>query len=182
MILQFENNVHAETLYSTHGIERAVPSDFSVYPTQPFNHEPGRLLMLNVIVRSLGDTTIFHCAGRILSGDKTLYGAAVAYASGRTLVLDLAHVQGIDAGGLGMLLELRQWTEANGIQLKLCNVAGSAQQVLEFTRLNRIFEICSSEEIACLPARSRSTISSTGRLDRSSRQKEESGHAQNLEG
>jgi len=63
-----------------------------------------------------------------------------------TLILDLAQVDRIDAGGLGVLLGLRAWARSNGIQLKLMNVTNRGQQVLELTNLDRVFEICSVED------------------------------------
>ncbi len=63
----------------------------------------------------------------------------------RTLILNLAQVDRIDAGGLGELLRLRAWARTNGIQLKLMNFTGRVQQVLDLTNLDRVFEICSVE-------------------------------------
>jgi len=69
------------------------------------------------------------------------------------LVLDLARVGIVDAGGLGVMLELREETQAKGIDFKLMNVTKLLGAVLEITRLNSVFEVTSAAEI--LPAASR---------------------------
>src|SRR5215469_16979305 len=77
--------------------------------TDLFRKGPGRSSMLNVTVQNLGDVSILHCQGRILFGDTTLYTTALSQKNFRTLVLELAQVDDIDAGGLGILLDLRAW-------------------------------------------------------------------------
>jgi anti-anti-sigma factor len=105
--------------------------------------------MLNVSVQSLGNVTVFRCQGRIMSGDEDaiLRKAVLSQTDTKVVVLDLEQVSGIDAGGLGVLLGLRAWTRSNGIRLKLMNVLGSIRQMLEVTNLDRVFEICSEEEL-----------------------------------
>src|SRR5262249_55289122 len=112
-----------------------------------------RGLMVQISVENLGETVIFRCQGRITSGDENaiLQTAALSHAEVSTLVLDLVQVPVIDAGGLGVLLALRTWTDANGIQLELMNVPSAVQQVLEATQLDRVFEIRSEIGMVCLP-------------------------------
>jgi anti-anti-sigma factor len=59
----------------------------------------------------------------------------------------LAQVALIDAGGLGAFLELREWTQSNGIEFKIMNVRRLVQQVFEITRLDTVFEISSRESM-----------------------------------
>ena len=73
--------------------------------------------------------------------------AVLSQADVSTLVLDLAQVAGMDAGGLGVLLGLHARTYSSGIQLKLMNVPNSIQQMLEVTNLDRVFEICSEKDL-----------------------------------
>jgi len=63
------------------------------------------------------------------------------------LILDLARVSTIDAGGLGVMLELREQTQAKGIDFKLMNVTKLVSWVLEITRLNTVFEVTSEAEV-----------------------------------
>ena len=111
--------------------------------------------MLNVNVQTLGRIVIVRCQGRIVADDENavLRKAVLPQAACSRLVLDLAEVAGIDAGGLGALLRLREWTRANGMQLKIMNVPRTVQQVLEVTNLDRALEICSEEELVDLSHR-----------------------------
>lgn len=109
--------------------------------------------MLNVTVQNLGDASVLHCQGRLLFGNKNLYATALSQKRASTLVLDLAQVNGIDAGGLGVLMELRAWANASGIEFRLLNVMRSVQRILERTRLNLVFEVCSVPEMLHLLGR-----------------------------
>ena len=101
--------------------------------------------MLNVSVQKLGDTTVLRCQGRIVIGDACtiLRNAVLGLTHTRRLVLDLAQVDRIDAGGLGVLLSLRKWARSNAIRLRLMNVMNQVEHVLELTRLDGVFEFCS---------------------------------------
>src|SRR6266481_5491659 len=105
--------------------------------------------MLKVQVEKLGDKVVLHIQGRIVHGvaTTTLREAVFAQAGASAVLLDLAQVGLIDAGGLGTLLELRQWTQSKGIEFRLKNVRKLVQQVFEITRLDTVFEISSRESI-----------------------------------
>jgi anti-sigma B factor antagonist len=105
--------------------------------------------MLNATVQKLGDTTVLRCQGRIVIGDAytTLRNAVLSQTHTRMLVLDLAQVDRIDAGGLGVLLGLREWAYSNAIGLRLMNVMNQVEQVLELTKLDRVFEFCSVRDM-----------------------------------
>jgi len=108
--------------------------------------------MVKLNIQALGNVAIFRCQGRIVAGDEhtIVREIVLSQADYTTLILDLAVVGGIDAGGLGALLGLREWTRANGMQLKIMNVPRTVQQVLEVTNLDRALEICSEEELVHL--------------------------------
>jgi anti-anti-sigma regulatory factor len=59
--------------------------------------------MLNATAQKLGDSTVLRCQGRIVIGDAyaILRNAVLRQTHTRTLILDLAQVDCIDAGGLG---------------------------------------------------------------------------------
>jgi anti-sigma B factor antagonist len=103
--------------------------------------------MLKVHTRNLGNVAVVGLQGRIVNGETAPLREAV-YAQSKTsaIVLDLARVTAVDAGGLGMLLELRRHTESNGVGLKLMNVSRFVRQVLEITRLDSVFEIIPKAE------------------------------------
>jgi anti-anti-sigma factor len=106
--------------------------------------------MLNVHVEKLGDVDVLHVQGRIVYGvaTRTLREAVFARAGASAVVLDLAEVVLIDASGLGALLELREWTQSNGIEFRLMNVRKLVQRVFEITRLDTVFEISSRESMS----------------------------------
>lgn len=105
--------------------------------------------MLKVEAEELGMVTILHLKGRVLAGIATTFLRESVFnqAGASTLILDFAHVDLIDAGGLGTLLELREWTQFMGIELKLMNVIGRVRQVFEITRLDSVFDISSGEMV-----------------------------------
>jgi len=108
--------------------------------------------MLHTTVQQLGDASVLHCRGAILAGEaySILLTTAMSEGRARLLILDLAEVDRIDAGGLGILLGLREWAQGNAIRFKLMNLMHSVEQILELTGLNRVFEICSVPESLCL--------------------------------
>gem|GEM_PF-1250422 len=123
-----------------------------IYSPHHFAAKRRRLFMVKLNIQALGNVAIFRCQGRIVAGDEhtIVREIVLSQADYTTLILDLAVVGGIDAGGLGALLGLREWTRANGMQLKIMNVPRTVQQVLEVTNLDRALEICSEEELVHL--------------------------------
>ncbi len=105
--------------------------------------------MLNTNVQKLGESTVVRCQGRIVIGDAyaILRNAVLGQAHTRTLVLDMAQIDRIDAGGLGVLLGLREWAHSHAIRFQLMNVMNQVEHVLELTHLDRVFEFCSVEDM-----------------------------------
>lgn len=108
--------------------------------------------MLHATVHKLGDTSVLRCKGRIVIGDacSILRAAVHKQTQARLLVLDLAQVECIDAGGLGVLLGAREWAHTNAIRFKLMNLMKNLEQIFELTKLNRVFEFCSVRDLLCL--------------------------------
>ena len=105
--------------------------------------------MLNATAQKLGDSTVLRCQGRIVIGDAyaILRNAVLGQTHTRTLILDLAQVDRIDAGGLGVLLGLREWACSHAIRFQLMNVINQVEHVLELTKLDRVLEFCSVEDM-----------------------------------
>ena len=105
--------------------------------------------MLSVRAESLGDVILLHLRGRITIGDatETLSEVVRAQTDACALVLDLAEVELIDARGLGVLVELRQWTQSRGIEFRLMNVSRLVQQILSITRLDTVLQMSSPEKV-----------------------------------
>ena len=110
------------------------------------------MFMLTLTVQQLGDTSVLCCKGRIVIGGaySSLRNAVLSQTEARMVFLDMAQVDRIDAGGLGVLLVLREWTRSRAIRFKLMNVTKNVDQLLELTNLQRVFEFCSVPEMLCL--------------------------------
>jgi anti-anti-sigma factor len=107
--------------------------------------------MLKVHARNLGDVAFLCTQGQIVSGEtETLRNAVRSQSEAQSdvsmVVLDLALVTTVDAGGLGVMLELRMLVQAKGIGFKLMNVSRELARVLEVTRLDSVFEVTSGVE------------------------------------
>src|SRR5262245_41863326 len=104
--------------------------------------------MLSVKVKNLGFVSLLCLQGRIVGGETAALQKAVDSESrASAIVLDLASVNTIDAGGLGLLLKLREQTRAREIDFKLMNLQQPVKKLLEITRLNSVFAVTSSTEL-----------------------------------
>jgi anti-sigma B factor antagonist len=110
--------------------------------------------MLSLNIHKLDGTIIFQCIGRIVLGEGHVLRRTVCrYPKIATAVLDMAAVTAIDAEGLGILVTLRNWTQANGTELKLLNLTPRVENLLNITHLRSIFKVCSVPDIADLLCR-----------------------------
>ena len=112
--------------------------------------------MLDVHIQKFANIAILCLQGRIGVCEKDALRSAVqTQSSVSAIVLDLDRVVGIDAGGLGALLELRNWALRNGVELRLMSIGNRVQQVLDITCLNSVFENSSEAEVLHLATRGR---------------------------
>ncbi len=103
--------------------------------------------MLKVHGKKLNAVKVLCLEGQIINGETDLLRKAVQLASGSSgIILDLSNVTIVDAHGLGVLLQLREQTLANGIRFELNNVSKPLSRIFEITRLDTVFEINSSVE------------------------------------
>ena len=110
--------------------------------------------MLKVHAKNLEKVTILFLEGQIVTGEtESLRSIVQSLSPTRAVILDLARVSRIDAHGLGVMLELRERTQAKGIRFALMNLNKQLSMVLEMTRLNSVFQVTSRVEI--FPAASR---------------------------
>ena len=110
--------------------------------------------MLKVHAKNLGTVAVLCLQGRIVKGEtEILHRALHSLSEVRAVILDLARVTTVDAGGLGVMLELRAQAESKGIRFELMNVTKLVSRVLEVTRLDSVFEVTSGVEF--FPAVSR---------------------------
>jgi len=102
--------------------------------------------MLEVQIKKLGNLSVFCVRGKIVRGETDLLRSAVlAQDDASVVVLDLAGVNTIDAGGLGLMLELREQTESKGIEFRLENVTKPVRRILEITKLDSVFKISGND-------------------------------------
>ena len=103
--------------------------------------------MLKVHAKKLDAAEVLSLEGQIINGDTEILRGAVELASGASeVILDFANVTMLDAHGLGVLLQLREQSLANGIHFELINVSRRLYRIFEITRLNTVFAIHSSVE------------------------------------
>ncbi len=105
--------------------------------------------MLKVKTEKHGGATTLHFQGKIVNGvaTRTLRDAVFAQSSTRLLILDLAGVKLIDAGGLGALLASREWADARGIEFRLLNLTAVIQKLFKITRLDSVFTLSAGKNV-----------------------------------
>jgi len=110
--------------------------------------------MLKVQPRNSGTAVIFYLQGQIVNGETDVLKNAVAFQPNvSAVILDLAGVNLVDAGGLGVMLQLREQAKSRGIRFELMNLNKWVRNVLEVSRLDSVFEVKS--EVECLQTVSR---------------------------
>jgi len=104
--------------------------------------------MVKATTLKIAETTFVRCQGKIIVGeDCAIVRSAVSKEISKIVVLDLAGVKRIDAGGLGVLLGLRKCAHANAIQFKIMNARPKVERVFRLTRLDRVFEFWSVRDM-----------------------------------
>jgi anti-anti-sigma factor len=107
----------------------------------------GEIVMLKVHAKNLGTVAVLCLQGQIVNGETEILRNAVhSLSEVSAVILDLARVTTVDAGGLGVMLELREQVQSKGIRFELMNVTKWVSRVLEVTRLDSVFQITSGVE------------------------------------
>jgi len=111
--------------------------------------------MLKVQAKNLGTVAVLCLQGQIVNGEtEELRNAVQSLSEVSVVKLDLARVTTVDAGGLGLMLALREQVESRGTRFELINVNKRISMVVKLTRLDSVFQITSGVEY--FPAVSRS--------------------------
>lgn len=108
-------------------------------------------MKLTIETREAGGVTILVCQGRIMFGqESSALRDALRQVAGkdRKVVLNLAGVNYIDSGALGMLVGAYSAGRSDGADIKLAAPGQHVLDVLETTKLLRIFEVYGTEEQA----------------------------------
>lgn len=112
--------------------------------------------MLKIQSKKLDTIAVLSLQGQIVNGETEILRDAVESLSSVSAVkLDLARVTTVDAGGLGVMLTLREQAEAKGIRFELMNVTKQIVKVFEITHLDSVFRITSGVEFFPTVSRAR---------------------------
>ncbi len=108
-----------------------------------------RTSMLQLATQHSDDATTIWCKGRIVLGDD-LHRLEVATLSQNTpeVMLDLSRVNLIDAAGLGALVDLHKRSQCAGRKMELMDPTRFVSHVFRITRLDTVFHIVRTRQIA----------------------------------
>ena len=103
--------------------------------------------MLKVHANNLGTVAVLSLQGQIVNGEtEILRNSLHSLPEVSAVILDLARVTTVDAGGLGVMLQLREQAQSKGIRFELTNVTKLVSRVLEVTCLDSVFQITAGVE------------------------------------
>src|SRR5215510_12700118 len=106
--------------------------------------------MLNVEHKNLGTVSLLNLEGQMVVGQTDVLRETMqALPASSSVILDLSHVTLVDAHGLGVMLQLREQAQANGMDFELANVSAPLSEILRVTRLDSVFHL--TPRIECLP-------------------------------
>ena len=98
--------------------------------------------MLRIEIQSAPPAVTLVCSGRLVLGVETETLRCVATSRPeRDVLLDLSRVLGIDAAGLGLLVELHHWAQERSASLTIANPSLPAHRLLGLTGLDRVLRI-----------------------------------------
>lgn len=106
---------------------------------------------LKIEKRATQGIAILACHGRIMFGDEANLLRSVlrdVLATNRKVVVDLADVNHLDSGGLGMLVGVRSTAKADGAEIKLSGMGQRLRDVLQITKLATVFDVYDTEQQA----------------------------------
>lgn len=106
-------------------------------------------MALAIETREVNGVTILDLDGRITLGEGTVelrYTVRDLVADGaRKILLNLAAVDYVDSSGLGELVSAFTTARSRNAELKLVNLSGRVQKLLNLTRLSTVFDIHDNE-------------------------------------
>jgi anti-anti-sigma factor len=113
----------------------------------------GEVVMLNVEHKNLGTVSLLNLAGQVVIGETGgLLETMQTLPASSTVILDLSHVTLVDAHGLGVMLQLREYAEAAGANFELMNASDSLRELFRITRLDSVFHFHTGVEYLPLTA------------------------------
>lgn len=109
-------------------------------------------MALHIRNREVNGVTVVELDGRVVLGEETnkLREAVKSLVSqGKNkIVLDVKNVTMIDSSGLGALVAAYSSAQSAGAALRLSNLGGHFNQLLQVTKLLTVFEVSKTQEEA----------------------------------
>ena len=108
-------------------------------------------MSLKLNERKVGDVTVVDCEGRIVFGEESISlrdKVKAILPNSRKIVLNLASVNYIDSGGIGILVSLFTSARNAGGDIKLANLTKRVGDLLQITKLLTVFDVFDDEQHA----------------------------------
>ena len=106
---------------------------------------------MDIAVESQGDIAVVSLRGEYLimtNVEDFKRDIAPVMETQKRVVFDLSQLQFIDSSGLGAILSCLRKLTASGGDLKLCALTPPVRELVEVTRMHRIFDIFDTSEEA----------------------------------
>lgn len=107
---------------------------------------------MDFILQQSGEVTVIRVKGEMVGGpDATSLSEKLhdlLDANKKQILIDLESVNWMNSSGLGILIGAVTTVRNQGGELKLLHLGSKPRQLLKITRLDRVFEIFDSEEVA----------------------------------
>ena len=104
---------------------------------------------VRVVASSDGDLLRVVVEGELDLGAAQHWDATVAPLLGppcpQQVAVDLGGVEFLDSSGLGLLVTMRQWSDANSTSLRLLNVPRNVARVLDYSGVSSLFEMSAAQ-------------------------------------
>jgi len=107
---------------------------------------------LKITNREVNGVSVVALDGRIVLGEESNIlreRLKDLIAQGRkSIVLNMHNITYIDSAGLGTLIAAHYFARTQGVSLRLSDLGGNFQEVLQVTRLLTVFEVSDTETVA----------------------------------
>jgi len=102
---------------------------------------------VRVEIEQFQNTVTLRCSGRLVQGDGLeQLRRTVMSETAKHLILDLSDVSSIDAGGLGELVELRQWAIDAARTFTVLNPSERVRELVMATNLQFVLDVTTTSE------------------------------------
>lgn len=109
-------------------------------------------MIVSAKTRQAGDVTVVDLSGRVTLGPSANSFAGtirqLSAAGHKNLLLNFADISYIDSSGLGELVASLTTVSKEGGAMKLLNPSKRVQEILEITKVNRLFQVFDDEAAA----------------------------------